>query len=242
MTRIGVCLGLGMAASQLLLCDQQIRFGSRYFLQADDSLVHGAEIVAGYLEDDDFVTAVAGHPIERDIFTFEVLRTAIETRFPTEATQIVANFVRMIGFDALVGNQDRHLYNWGIVVHPTAKRPPEFSPIFDTARGLFWNESEDRLSRFDDSAVLKKYIDGARPLIGCDSAKDPNHFTVVLAIATNDDSLRDVLRSIVSSEKLNYIEQMVDADFGNLLSKKRRSLIKKCLGARFDAFAESVGA
>lgn len=145
MTRLGEILGLRMANSRLMLCEDQIRFLSRYFLRGEESLVHGAEILGGYLADDKFVAAVGEEKLEQDVFTFTVFCEAIRARFPGYSEEILLDFVRMIGFDAIAGNQDRHLLNWGVIVHPTGIRGPRFSPIFDTARGLFWNEPESQL-------------------------------------------------------------------------------------------------
>ena len=51
----------------------------------------------------------------------------------------------MLIFDALTGGFDRHMYNWGVVVSIANDIQPYLSPICDTARGLFWNYSEEQL-------------------------------------------------------------------------------------------------
>jgi hypothetical protein len=241
MTRIGQMLGLRMATSRLMLCANQIRFMSRYFLQGDDSLVHGAEIVAGYVEDDKFVADVERQQLEKEIFTFQVLRVAIETRFPMDREPIVSGFARMLAFDALVGNQDRHLYNWGVIVHPKARRTPEFSPIYDTARGLFWNTSEAGLAKYLDEAALLKYVEAARPLVGCDGDKDANHFRLIAKIAETDSDIREVLRELGSRDAVREIGGMIDGEFSRLLSAARRALIKRCLEIRFAKYSDALG-
>lgn len=238
MTRAGECLGLRMAASRLMEGQGQIRFLSRYFLTPDESLVHGAEIIAGYLEDDRFVAAVETQHLEKEIFTFQVLRVAIATRFSEHADQILLDFVRMIAFDALVGNQDRHLYNWGVVVHPRAAREPRFSPIYDTARGLFWNFAEGSLDRFGTDSALAKYVEEARPLIGWDGQDNVNHFRLVANIAQEEVRCAEVLRAIPTQSALVAIERTIDQEFGRLLSAPRRTLLKRCLRMRFGRFAE----
>lgn len=236
MTRIGECLGIRVADSRLMHADNQIRFLSRYFLHKDEILVHGAEIVAGYLEDEEFVHDVENEQAESEIFTFPVLRTAIETRFPGEKIGILRDLVRMIAFDALVGNQDRHLYNWGVITHARGSRRPVFSPVYDTARGLFWNSSDAGLSRFENAAGLEKYVMAAHPLIGWEDDPKLNHFKLVENIALSDLALHSELCSIDTAGALARIGMVIDTEFRELLSRRRRTLIKKTLEVRFQKF------
>ncbi len=241
MTRIGDILGLRMASSRLMVCEGQIRFLSRYFLLPDESLVHGAEILGGYLADDKFVAAVGEEKLEQDVFTFTVFCEAIRARFPLDGEKILADFVRMIGFDAIVGNQDRHLLNWGVIVHPTAIRAPRFSPIFDTARGLFWNEAENQLGRFDSRQTLRGYIEKAQPLIGWEGQTQLNHFSLVKHIAAHDARFRNALLRLCAPGGLKKIEKILESEFRILLSPQRRDLITRCLRLRLQLFTEAIG-
>lgn len=238
LTRVGQVAGIRMAESKLMYAGDQIRFLSKYFLGPSESLVHGAEIIAGYLEDVEFVKTVGDQHLEKDIFTFPVLYEAILTRFPDDAERILRDFARMIGYDALVGNQDRHLYNWGVVVHATGAHAPEFSPIYDSARGLFWNAAEMRLDRFDTDEALRKYITVAHPLIGWEGERELNHFQLVSKIAKHTD-LRPALRAI-DLGCISSVVRMVDTEFSRLLSERRRDLIKRCLRLRFQLFADAI--
>ena len=244
MTVIGETLGIRMAQSQLALGEGQIRFLSRYFLGKDESLDHGAQIVAGYLADEPFVKAIEAQGIERDIITFQDLCDAIRTRFPSNYREILPDFVRMIGFDALVGNQDRHLYNWGVISDTRGVRPPRFSPIYDTARGLFWNESEVGLARFGRSeTALDKYIRTASPLIGWDlrSGEIPNHFGLIRTVITCDAYYGPVLEPMGGPKALASIGKQIDEKFSRLLSEPRRHLIKECLRRRFELYEAALG-
>lgn len=241
MTRVGECLGIRVAESQLMEAEGQIRFLSRYFLGPDEILVHGAQIVASYLEDETFVKNVGEERAESEIFTFQVLRTALDTRFAKDKAEILADLVRMIAFDALVGNQDRHLYNWGVIVHAKGTRRPRFSPIYDTARGLFWNVAEDALARYETPASLKKYIRGSHPVIGWDAEPKLDHFDLVRLVADSDSELRSVLLAIDYEGALKTFGTVVDQEFDQLLSDKRRELVMRCLQERFRLFGEARG-
>lgn len=240
MTRTGQLCQLDVAESRLMICGGQLRFLSRYFLRTDAMLNHGAEILGRYLQDPEFVQHVAEGRGEKDLFTFQAYRTAIERTFPDQAEDILRGFVRMIGFDALVGNQDRHSYNWGVITHTRGAVVPRFAPIYDTARGLFWNMSEEGLTKFETSAALDRYIARAEPLISWDGHSGHlNHFDLVERIATADRQCRTWLEELgqAAMGALKPCLGMVDAEFSCLLSARRREAIQRCLQARFERFA-----
>lgn len=240
MTRVGQLCGLDVAESRLMICAQQLRFLSRYFLKPDEILNHAAEILGRYLEDREFVQRVADGRGEKELFTFQAYRAALEHTFPNQAEDIVRCFVRMIGFDALVGNQDRHFYNWGVITHTRGVLPPRFAPIYDTARGLFWNVAESGLNKVETPAGLERYIAGGEPLISWDGHSGGlNHFDLVERIAMTDDQCRVWLEevSVAAKGALKVCLGMVDAEFSCLLSPRRRNAIQRCLQARFDRFA-----
>jgi hypothetical protein len=145
--RIGITLGLNMNEVKLVVANGQIRFLSKYFRKSNEVLVHGAEICGEYLDDKDLAAQIANNKkTSRQLFTFEFICEAIRYVFPEVCESLITDLVRMIAFDAIVGNNDRHFYNWGVI--NTVKKmgkPPKFAPIYDSARGLMWNESEQNI-------------------------------------------------------------------------------------------------
>lgn len=78
LTRVGQTLGHRMADSKLMWFRGQLRFLSRYFLKTrTESLVHGAEIFAGFLADREFVEAVEKQDEARNLFTFQFVEQAL---------------------------------------------------------------------------------------------------------------------------------------------------------------------
>jgi hypothetical protein len=149
----------------------------------------------------------------------------------------------MIGFDALVGNQDRHFYNWGVITHTRAALTPRFAPIYDTARGLFWNTTEERLVKLAGNDVLKRYVENSTPQIGWDGHRGRlNHFDLVQRIADIDARCRVWLQELADSaiSHLDECKGTVDAEFDCLLSEPRRNLIKRCLELRFENFCRCL--
>jgi len=240
LTRIGECFGLEMARSRLMSFRGQIRFLSEYFLQGEEILLHGAQIVSSYLEDpdfEDFSAAVRKARLEPEIFTFLTLSRAILTRFTVDGAALVDGLVRAIAYDALVGNHDRHLYNWGVIVEARGQEPPRFAPLFDTARALFWNESEDELARRDENSI-RAYVEKSKPVIGVERAKGINHFELMYAVAAEGARYVRVLQDLKNDVALEETMEMIDREFGEMLSECRRDRIKRCLAVRYDRYCK----
>jgi hypothetical protein len=241
-TRIGQLLGLEMARSRLMWVRGQLRFLSEYFLRPDESLIHGAEIFAGYLADKDFVDQVGEERMERDIFTFQVVEDSVLNRFPNHAGEIMRGFVRLLGFDAIIGNNDRHHFNWGVITQVAGKRSPRFSPIYDTARGLLWNTDEAGLAsseaRIDQ--FLDRYVKQCYPMLGWDGAGKPNHFELIEKIVDHFPSYARDLMSLVKLDLLDRVEFLLHDEFKQLFSPRRKMFILKCLRKRADSYADVV--
>lgn len=77
LNQIGEVIGMNMAKSKLYIVANQIRFFSRYFLTDSEQLIHGAQIYATYLRDEDFVKKVEAEKLERTFFTFQFAEQAI---------------------------------------------------------------------------------------------------------------------------------------------------------------------
>ncbi|PIX33093.1 MAG: hypothetical protein COZ59_10525 [Bacteroidetes bacterium CG_4_8_14_3_um_filter_31_14] len=148
-TRIGEEYGFKMANSELAWLGGQIRFLSKYFItdKNDQVLEHGADLYAGFLNDKEFVEKIEKKGKSPEFFTVEFTEKVLKHFFKENSKTIFNEFCNMLLFDSLIGNNDRHFYNWGIVRSISKKNEPYFSPIYDTARGLFWNDHEDKILR-----------------------------------------------------------------------------------------------
>jgi len=238
--QLGEVLGLNMAASKLVMIKGQLRFLSRYFLKPDkESLIHGAEIFAGYISDLEFIESVEEMGLARKFFTFQFAKDAINHMFPDDAQHILENFVKMLVFDAVTGNNDRHFYNWGVVKDIKSKKCPKFAPVYDSARGLFWNDSEAKLEKwYDDPNQIKnriqKYSEGSRPKIGWEEVDDLNHFELIERIYKEEPTYKEICASLISKENLDKMIKFLDVNFNSYLTSKRIELIKMCLVYRYD--------
>lgn len=247
LNRLGETLGIRMAESKLAYGGSQIRFLSKYFLRVDQQLVHGAQIYAGYLGDDqDFVEEIEKNKLAKEWLTLQITQKAILKFFPMYADEILEDLVRMLLFDAWVGNNDRHFYNWGVVVDIRRKEKPYFSPVYDTARGLFWNYHEQKIvSLYRNPKELenqiKKYIKGSCPKIGWDGEPDLNHIRLIEFIAKHNFGIKkDDIHDLFSEENLKRCEKVIHDEFHGLLSHERIYVVIRCLERRIEEIKKVI--
>ena len=186
LSRIGEYFGFNMAGIRLAFLGGQIRFLSKYFLSNPDIQVleHGAELYAGYLNDKKFVEKAEEDDKARELFTVQFTNEVIKHFYEEQADEIFKEYIKMLVFDAIIGNNDRHFYNWGIINDVKGQQKPVFSPIYDTARALFWNYHEDRIQELvkdenQTSKHIKKYTDNSYPKTGWDGYNKLNHFELM---------------------------------------------------------------
>ncbi len=235
MTRLGECFGLNMASSKLAIGNEQLRFLSRYFLDNDQQLIHGAEIYSGFLSDEEFVERIEKEGKSRDFFTIRFTKRALKYFFEPQIDKIFNDFIKMILFDAIVGNNDRHFYNWGVVRHVKGEHEPYFSPIYDTARGLYWNQHEENLPLSFELDKIKKYAENSRPKLGWENERDINHFKLIeLIYVYRDDYFIDSdTFNIINPTNLDKCFNVLRDEFNGLISNKRKDVIRICLENRF---------
>ena len=153
--------------------------------------------------------------------------------------------MRLLLFDAMVGNNDRHFYNWAVIQPFDKRRKARFSPAYDTARGLFWNSSDEQLQmrvrQKDVARYVKKYCDNSRPKLGWESVADLNHFDLVKEIFTNEFYItRDEMRTLFRSEMLSAMQDTVNREFSRLFSRERMMMINECLSYRHKTIWEII--
>lgn len=238
--RIGEVLGLHMNEIKLVRANGQIRFLSRYFLNKNEKLVHGAEICGQYLDDMPLALEIANHKkSSRELFTFEFIKDAIRNVYPDCFETLLFELVRMITFDALVGNNDRHFYNWGII--DTAKKTsklPTFAPLYDSARGLLWNESDQNCRRqlknhAENGKKILHYIENAAPRISIEDNKEANHFQLIDFIKRYNKDYEDCVVSLSSRNNEEKVLKMLETEFYPFFIKERSALISIIVESRF---------
>ena len=248
LNRLGTIFGLQMAESRIVMMGGQLRFLSRYFLNSTkEELVHGADILAGFLNDSpQFVEEVDKQKLTNEWFTLQVIEQAVENMFFHQKEDIMHNLSKLIIFDAVVGNNDRHFFNWGIVRSIDKSFQPYFSPIYDTARGLFGNYSEEKLENIVEinktiDNHIKKYCKESKPKIGWEGETKQNHFQLFEKIYKHEFYIsKDEIRTLLSPSVLAQMVEEVRQNFGHLISVNRTTMICKCLEYRFNYLREML--
>lgn len=242
MNRLGTVFELKMADSLIAMIGGQLRFLSRYFLHPKkEELVHGADILAGYLnESTRYIEEVDKQKMTRELFTLQLIEVSVSSMFLYQKSDIMHELAKLVIFDAVVGNNDRHFFNWGVIRSIDNSFQPFFSPVYDTARDLFWNCSEKKLR--DIVAVdktmrsyIRKYCKNSRPKIGWEGENNPNHFRLFQKIYENEFYItKDEIQAMLSHNMQERMLAEVTDKFQHLMSADRIMLICECLKHRFN--------
>jgi hypothetical protein len=253
-TRIGQTLNFNMAESKLMRVNGQVRFMSKFFLKKHDELLHGAEIFSVYLgeKDTSFVNQIEDEKISPSMFTFDFIRSAVSEVFPSNAQSILEGFVKMLALDAIVGNNDRHHYNWGVINDIRGIRKPRFSPIYDTARALFWNLTEDRLNHLclhpttkkwhpkNARTLIENYSKGTMPWTGSTADRRLGHFELLEHVLHKCPEFRNTLLEHSRPGHIKVLECVLNTEFDGLISDVRRTTLINYLIFRMERYTQIV--
>ena len=240
LNQLGMIFGLEMAESGLAIINNQLRFLSKYFLSPQkEELVHGAEIFAGYLQDMSIVEQIEKENLAQDMFTLQFVEKAIVKIFPKQAEMILHELVKLLIYDAFVGNNDRHYYNWAVIRPFGTKFEPRFSPVYDTARGLLWNMSdsnlENKVRAQGKDAFIRKYCNQSRPKLGWEGEHQLNHFRLLELIYNNEFHITKAEMQKLFEERMLYeMQDFVRSHLSIFFTPLRIELINLCLEYRYN--------
>ena len=241
----GKWFGFNLADSKICRIGGQIRFLSRYFLKEHtDELYHGADMYAGYLNDKQFVDDIELQRMTQSFFTISFTRDVLSHFFKDSFNEIFKSFMLMLFFDALIGNNDRHMYNWGIIRDVYGEKLAEFSPIYDSARGLLWNETEGKIDEILNTKnrkeqFIKKYCKNSRPKIGIENKENVNHFELIKSYDSYYKNTQFV-QELFTENKVEGVIENFNIKYKTLISNNRRSLVTDILRYRFQELEKIV--
>jgi len=242
LTRLGQSMGVRVADSKLVMAHGQLRFLSRFFLRrrTGDSLVHGAEIFAGDLarqsgslpqDEMSFVEEAENKDLSRSFFTFQVVEDEVMSEFPEAAPDILDYFVLLLAFEALVGNNDRHDFNWGVITDIRGIRTPRLASLRSTMRPepcsgtpltRNWKRSLRPLQRSGIS-FYKKYVKNSFPKTGWGGMEKPTHFELLENISRNAHYQK--VMKLMCDPEVEFIARglLEGPEFRDLFSETRKS-------------------
>jgi len=239
LTSVGKSFGIPIANSQLVQAEGYVRFLSEHFHNEEQSLIHGANILSRYLSEKDtkWIDDLDNQRLLKGEINIKDVIIALQDVFPDNT--ILDGFVDMLLFDCLTGNNDRHYYNWGVITHIKNKHQPYYSPIYDTARGLFWNNDENFIvSLHNDSEDIQnkriaKYVKNSVPKISIPNNDKCNHFQLIEYLKNNNYIKKKHIARWSDKASLERTLSILNKDFVKLFTPERRHIIEKILNLRF---------
>ena len=151
-SKIGTTLPIHIAESKLVRISRtDVRFMSKNFVSKGQAeLVHGIELAANYFQtspsDVESAFNLSDKKQEALFYTIENICLILDALYSSNCESLKAGFFKMIAFDAFVGAPDRHAMNWGVLIPAGGQAGlVTYAPVFDTARGLFREISDEHL-------------------------------------------------------------------------------------------------
>lgn len=251
--RIGELIGLNMAESKLLFMPivgselYQLRFLSKFFLLSRKTLlVHGAQIITGAYEwGIDHLEKLEKAKKLKSFLTFKMIQGAINTRYKEDALSILHDFQMMLLFDIFVGNNDRHHYNWGVVESLKERSKPTLAPIYDTARGLYWNTSDEKIIQWyrdsQFSKMIENYCEKSSPKICWSQDNDITHFTLLNELYKSKLGLsRAQIQEFYAGIDLDIMIIKLNEEFSDLIIPQRLMIIIETLKYRYKRIQQII--
>ena len=246
--QLGSAYKFDMAHSGLESMDGKPVFVTRSFLRPTEHLLHGSFLIEELFQaTHGELDAVPKGRKEQEFYSVDFVIKTMEAYCGNDAPVVINKFVEMVVFDALVGSTDRHAQNWGVIRSSTTQAGYQFSPIFDTSRGLFWNLTDDKILPFQqDATLLRNHIDRAFPVMG------PERKTLKSRKCHHFDFLRNLFAvfphlRVTAVTKVPYNFGRTTASilnsfpFRGAFSKLRRDTILKLLLLRADLVSQVLG-
>ena len=243
-SKIGAMLPVKMARSKLArLSKHDVRFLSRNFVTPGrQQLLHGIELVARYFETEpsevESTFGLQEKNAEQEFYTVENVLTILRTLYPKAAQSLEEGLAKMLAFDAFIGAPDRHAMNWGVLISSDdCSDSVRFTPLFDTARGLFREISDNDLRQKIEQQGIKRFIENyanrSHPTFGAGDGTRKNHFELIAWIMENHpDRLGKPIRKLFRAVHLPSIERMLQRRFRRVVIPLRIRCIMELLAFR----------
>ena len=213
------------------------------FLSNTTSLVEGVEFILGkypYYDKDTLIDKYSSMP-----YSFQMI---VESMKPILGISTIA---KILLFDALIGNSDRHHSNWGITetkgflsvekgVFPV--NAMTLSPLYDNGSSLcsYINESDIETILKDKIRYESIINTKSKSAIGWNNIRPIRHFELIKNLR---DEYYDETVNLVINIKKNITEQSIDTILSNfddnIISSQMKKLLKKFIIDRRNRIIET---
>lgn len=130
----------------------------------------------------------------------------------------IVDFAKIMLFDSLIGNTDRHQDNWGILWHggfsPVRKKPrlveATLSPAYDNGTAMGHEIIEKNFSKFDNITFLERYVQRGTHHIKWDLSDShrQNHSNFILLLLDTYPNLNEKISGALSFD-FNELEEQI---------------------------------
>jgi hypothetical protein len=159
----------------------------------------------------------------------------------------VEHWAKMLTFDAMIGNTDRHQDNWGVVfTFDDGILCASFSPAFDNGTSLGHEILDRKLQNFRADNQVEAYIKrGTHHLKWSMREQEPvGHVGLVVRFVEEHPETKKAVQSCLGG-KIDEIEKMVlplcEFDVGTALAPERADFIIRLLFARINRLRDALG-
>lgn len=178
---------------------------------------------------------------------------AILKSFNTNIDLVLKCWAKVVIFDAIIGNTDRHQSNWGLIIKKgkTADPSPktfELSPAYDNGTSMGYVLSEKDLLKYSDLKELDKYISSGRPHMKWTLEENWNqrlsHEDFITQMITSYPFVRDDMLSSLQFSDLqvkNILDQFDKFNISVKISEARSAFMMNLVTRRKERLLSIIG-
>lgn len=136
---------------------------------------------------------------QHNVYHLRIFLTSLRRQFKLDYWP---HWMKVLVFDSIIGNTDRHQDNWGVLWRSHVGGPvvPSMSPAFDNGTSLLHEIAEQNLSKFNETSFVDAYISRGRHHLRTTIAesKGARHIDLVRDLAASRPNLRAVALEAIS--------------------------------------------
>lgn len=152
--------------------------------------------------------------------------------------QLVNDFLKIMIFDSLIGEQDRHEENWGITKNQNGI---SLSPIYDNGCSLLRDQFSNLDKLLNDHEKMNNYIKKSTSLIYDEYGKRYKHFALIdKLLVIYPQQMKELIRKLNKLDD-KKIEDIVNAMPEKYLSEKHKKCIIIFIQKRRDILLNKLG-